>query len=209
MNTAELTNAQEIFVREFLTNGHKGTDAALIAFPNCSVASASRYASELMAEGHKVRRVIDREMKKLFSTYEITQERILQEMACLAFYDPSVFYDDNGNVKPLHEIPEKARRAIAGLDVEELFEWDTDDSGRRVARVRSGYLKKIKVTSKEKALEMLGRYQKMFVDKTEVDFTGKVENRQVHKVDLDERIEQIISDKVDARVKEAVDAMLQ
>lgn len=205
MNKDGLNDNQEIFVREYLTNGNNATAAYIVAYPDCDPDYAGTQAGRLMDDSHAVRKVIDREMQQLFSTYKITQERILQEMACLAFYDPDAFYDDEGNPLPLSEIPEDARRAISGLDVEELWERD----GRGNVRVKSGNLRKLKVTSKDKALEMLGRYHKMFVDKSEVDVRGEANVNVVSKIDLDDRIAQILDEKVDAKVKEALDAMLQ
>lgn len=203
MNKDGLNDNQEIFVREYLTNGNNATDAYIVAYPDCDPEYAGDQACRFMKPEHPVRKVIDREMQQLFSTYKITQERILQEMACLAFYDPDAFYDNDGNPLPLSEIPEDARRAISGLDVEELWERD----GRGNVRVKSGNLRKLKVTSKDKALEMLGRYHKMFVDKKEIEHKGGFEPRVVRKVDLNERIEQLTGE--GSENKEQLDAMLQ
>ena len=206
-NYDDLTDSQKLYVRYYLTNGNKATQAYLMAVPEVSEGTAASMSCTWMKEGHPVRRVINDEMLKLFHRFEITEERIVQEMACLAFYDPKDIFDENGNVKPIPEITEKARRVISGVEVTELY--DTDDEGERVV---SGHLKKLKVTSKEKALEMLARYHKMFVDTREITFPNGVDVRQVGKVDLDERIAQLVGEEVDKKVKplkDQLDALLQ
>ena len=52
---------------------------------------------------------------------DISVERVIEELGRLAFFDPLEFWNEDGTAKPLHEISEDARRAIAGLEVAELF----------------------------------------------------------------------------------------
>jgi phage terminase small subunit len=96
---------------------------------------------------------------------EIQADRVLQEIAHAAFLDPIELFAANGTLKPLEAMPEAARRAIAGLEVEEIYE------GTGKARRWKGYLKKIKLVSKEGTLQLAGRHLKLFTDRTEL--TGK------------------------------------
>ena len=82
--------------------------------------------------------------------------------ARLAFYDPKDFWNENGTAKPIHEIDEDSRRAIAGFETAELFEGSGQD------RALAGYIKKFKLVSKDRALELAGRHLKMFVDRVEI-----------------------------------------
>ena len=91
----------------------------------------------------------------------VTEARILKEIATCAFLDIKELLKDDGSLKALKDMPEESRRAIGGIEISEEFE----GSGRD--RVQIGYLKKIKVNDKLRALELLGRNLKMFVDKVE------------------------------------------
>lgn len=94
-----------------------------------------------------------------FQKLDISVERVRAELAKLAFYDPREFYDDQGNLVPLHELEDAAGAAIAGVEVSEIFEGVGQD------RHHVGYLKKVKHVDKGQNLERLGRYLKMFGDK--------------------------------------------
>lgn len=72
------------------------------------------------------------------------------------------FEEDGKTLKNIHKIPKRLRLALAGIDIEEIRE-----DGAFI-----GYAKKIKLNSREKALENLGRYLKIFTDK--VEHSGKV-----------------------------------
>lgn len=96
---------------------------------------------------------------------DLQADRVLQEIAHAAFLDPIELFRGDGTLKPLAEMPEPARRAIAGIDIVELFEGIGKD------RKWIGYLKKVKLVSKEGTLDLAGRHLKLFTDKTEI--TGK------------------------------------
>ena len=76
------------------------------------------------------------------SKLDISVERVIRELARVAFFDPLEFWNEDGTVKPLHEMSEDARRAIVGLDVAEMFEGSGEQ--RRLA----GYVKKFKLANK-------------------------------------------------------------
>lgn len=96
---------------------------------------------------------------------ELTAEQVLRELKTAAFLDPIALFAADGTLLPLSEMPEAARRAIAGLEVEEIFEGSGKD------RVWIGRLRKIKLVSKEGTLTLAGRHLGMFRDK--VELTGK------------------------------------
>jgi len=96
---------------------------------------------------------------------ELTAEQVLRELKTAAFLDPIELFAKDGTLLPLDQMPEAARRAIAGLEVEEIFEGSGKD------RVWIGRLRKIKLVSKEGTLTLAGRHLGMFRDK--VELTGK------------------------------------
>lgn len=63
----------------------------------------------------------------------ITVEKTEAEIARLAYVDIGELYRPDGTFKPLHEIPEDSRRAIVGIEVEELYDFsDEEDAFARL-----------------------------------------------------------------------------
>jgi phage terminase small subunit len=93
----------------------------------------------------------------------ITVERVLKEYAKLGFFDPRNLFDADGKPKDITELDDETAAALAGLDIQEVYEGFGDD------RKFVGYTKKYKLTDKKAALDSMARYLGMFTDKTEVD----------------------------------------
>lgn len=105
---------------------------------------------------------IQQRQNKLQQKAEVTVERVVKEYARIAFLDPSMFFDDRGNMLQIHEMPEDARRTITGTEVEELFE------GRGEDRAHVGTLKKFRFANKTAALDSLARTLGLFQDSTNI-----------------------------------------
>lgn len=154
-----LTDKQQVFAREYLLDLN-GTQAAIRA--GYSKRSAARIAIVLLQKSH-VQASIQAAMDARANRTEITAERVLQEIARLAFCDPRAFYAEDGSVVPVPELTADAAACIAGFDVEEV------QSGEKPL-VRT---KKLRLASKVAALELAARHLRLLTDRTE--------NRQVDK----------------------------
>ena len=108
---------------------------------------------------------------KVCGKLEISAQRVLEELAKLAFYDPGDFFETDGSLKGIKELDADTRRAIAGLEVTELFEGKDVADGPQQKTVY-GLLKKVKLTDKRAALELLGKYLKLFTDRSEISGPG-------------------------------------
>lgn len=157
------------FIKEFLLD-HNATRAAKAA--GYSAKTAESQGSRLLRNA-KVKRAIDEADEKLNAKLDISVERVATEYARLAFFDPRKFFNDDGSLKPISELDEDSARAIAGMDVNELFE------GNGEKRELAGYCKKLKLADKVRALEGLGRYLKMFTDRIEVTAADAIIGRLV------------------------------
>lgn len=78
---------------------------------------------------------------------------VITELRRLVDVDIKDLYDKKGNLLALSKMPIDVRRAIHSLE--------TDETRRGVKG------RKVKLYSKEKVIEMLGRYRKLFTDKVE------------------------------------------
>ena len=84
--------------------------------------------------------------------------RLFEELGRTALNDPKDIFDADGNVLPLHEIPEHARRAIASVEV---TTHEVERSGTKGAKNRTTVVlartTKIKFWDKLKAIEQIAR----------------------------------------------------
>ena len=85
---------------------------------------------------------------------QLTGERVLEELAAIGFADIADYYDEQGNMRPLDEIPPRARRAIVGLKIRSL---GTGENQREVMEYE--------LADKLTALDKLGKNQKLFNDR--------------------------------------------
>jgi len=137
-------NLRARFAEEYAID-HNGTQAAIRAgySPKTAAAAASRMLRDVKVDV-KVN-TLDTERSQRSA---ITADRVMQEYERLALLDPLDLFNSDGTLKTLAEMPEDARRAIAGLEVREL----TADEGTLQA-----VLKKLKFADKKGALDSLAK----------------------------------------------------
>jgi hypothetical protein len=89
-------------------------------------------------------------------------EQVLRQYKALSELDIRELYDESGSLKNMADWPESAALAVAG--VESLEQTQTVDGSVEVV----GVVKKVKTYDKNKSLEALGKYLRMFADVLEV-----------------------------------------
>ena len=156
----KLTPKHALFVREYLSDLN-ATRAAIAAGYSQKTASAA--ASRLL-RNVKIRAEIDKQTAERSERLEISADRVLQELARLAFLDPRRFFNADGIAKPITALDDTAR-ALAGMDVEELF------AGRGDDRRQIGVVRKYKLADKKAALELLCKHLGLFVERLQIDRT--------------------------------------
>jgi phage terminase small subunit len=139
-----LSSKQQGFVEEYLLDLN-ATKAAIRA--GYSAKTADSFSIQLLRKT-KVSSAIEKAKAARSLKTEITAEKVLSELACMAFYDPanlvSIPIEEPGDIKKL---PETIRRSIVG------WSWD-----------KFGYLV-LKLANKERALELIGKHIGMFIDR--------------------------------------------
>jgi phage terminase small subunit len=131
------------FVKEYLLD-QNATRAAVAA--GYSEKTASVQGHQLLSKPD-IRQAIDAANAEVNSKLDLTVQRVKEEIFRLCFYDPAVFFNENGSPKAMHA---------------ELFEGTGQDRGL------AGYIKKFKLASKDRALELAARHLKMLTDRVEV-----------------------------------------
>lgn len=159
-----LTAKQERFVAEYLVDLN-ATQAATRA--GYSARTANEQGARLLANV-SVRSALTAAMKAREQRTHITQDRVLQELARIAFFDIRKLYRDDGTLKNPSELDDEAAAVLAGVDVVEQQTVSMEDG--ELTRTPT-FTKKAKVFDKGTALTLAMRHLGMLQDKTEL--TGK------------------------------------
>ena len=156
-----MTEAQKRFCDEYLIDLN-ATRAYKVAYPNCK-------RDETAYVNSKVKEYIAIHQKKREERTQVTQDRVIQELAKIAFADIRELYNDNGNLKNVKCLEDHIAGAVSQLEIFEEYE------GRGEDREYIGDTKKVKLLDKTKALELLGKHLGIFTDKLELDQTKPFE----------------------------------
>ena len=146
-----MTEKQKIFADEYLIDLN-ATRAYRKAYPSVKRDETAAQAGSRMLRNVKVAVYIQERMQERQKRTEITQDRVLQELAAIAFAkatDYAEVKDECVKIKDTKDLDEQQIRAIAGIK-------------------EGKFGIEVKLNDKEKALELLGRHLGMFKDKVEV-----------------------------------------
>ncbi len=152
MSKTKLRPKQKKFVQEYLVDLN-ATQAAIRAGYSEKTAYSIGFENLRKPE---IQEALDLAQKKLAKKVEVTIEELITAYKQIAFADLAECYDENGFLKNIHDIPISARMALAGLEVDELYE------GKGETREQIGQTKKVKMWDKLKALDALGRHLGLF-----------------------------------------------
>lgn len=161
---SDITPRQKRFCDQYLIDLN-GTQAAIRA--GYSKKTAKEQAVRLLSNVN-LRDYIDKRMKDREIRTEITQDRVLQEYAKIAFVDVRKLFDDKNALKQIDMVDDETAGAIAGIETLDEF------SGCGDQRTKIGVTNKIKLIDKKGALDSLAKHLGMFTDRTEninVDMT--------------------------------------
>ena len=156
--TLKITPKQKAFCQEYIID-FNGTQAAIRA--GYSKKTAAEIACEHLMKPH-IQKEVEALTAQRTKAVELSADRVLQELMNIAFVDPLALFNDDGTFKELSKIPESARRAIISLDT------TSNKAGATTT--------KLKLCDKIAALDKLGKYLQMWMDRKEVKHTGRVEN---------------------------------
>lgn len=155
----DLTPKQQRFVAEYLANGLNATKAAISA--GYAKKNADTQGARLLVNV-KVSAAIAKKSEKALAKIDFSVDRTLEYVSRLAFFDPADLFEDDGSMKRIKDISPEARSVIAGLEISDI--WDGEGEQKSII----GNIKKIKLSERRGALDMLMRYHSLYKDKVEV-----------------------------------------
>jgi phage terminase small subunit len=163
------TDRQRRFVEEYLVDLN-ATQAAIRAGYAPTTANNNAY---LIFKSPAVRAAVEAAIAARAARVRITQDRVIEELAALAFSDIGAFLTwlPGGDVAlDWAELPAGATRLIAEIVQDEYADrspgGDRGEDKRRIKRTR------FKLHPKLPALEALAKHLGLFIDRKHVDVTG-------------------------------------
>mgnify|MGYP003659941065 CR=1 FL=1 len=163
-----LTPKQERFCHEYLIDLN-ATQAAVRAL--YSVDSASEQGSRLLGK-LKVQELIYKLNQVRIEETKINANFVLTQLHAIANSNVKDMFDESGMCLPIKQIPDCIAKTIQSFDVEERVVEDPE-TGEVRAMTKTI---KVKLWSKDKSLENLGKHLKLFTDKMEVSASMTLEN---------------------------------
>jgi phage terminase small subunit len=149
---------ERIFIDRYMVD-YNGTEAAREA----GYASPNNAAWRLLRTA-TVRDEIDRRIAEKRAANRITVATIEGMLLDIASVEPLDIWDEEGHVRKLTEMPPHARKAIKSIKRTVKEHPVTGIEEERI---------EVEMWDKKGAIELLGKYKKMFVDKIELEGTLK------------------------------------
>ena len=163
----DLTPKQDCFSRKFLELSENASEAYRQSYDAAGMSDEAIWveASRLL-QNPKVALRIEKLKALHLKRHEATIDRVIAEYARLAFLDIRKAFDEEGNLKPIHELDDDTAAAISGIEVDVKVLCKEDSTEAVASR-----LHKVKLSDKKGALDSLAKTLGMFVEKHE--HTGK------------------------------------
>jgi len=157
-----LNDKQQRFVDEYLID--LNATAAYRRAGYTAKGNAAEVNAARLLRNAQVVLAVKEAMKARETRTMITQDRVLQELARIAFFDIRKLYNEDGSMKLPHELDDDAAAVLSGVDISTSLIAGAEEP-------TSVQTKKAKVFDKGAALTLAMRHLGMLTDKTEV--TGK------------------------------------
>lgn len=154
---AKLTAKQQLFVDEYLIDLN-ATQAAIRA--GYSAKTANEQGSQLLAK-LSIQQAIAERMAERSKRTGVNQDRVVLELAKIAFVKMTDLVDGSGKIK--EDATDDDLSCIESIK----YKHSDTDTGYSVER-------EVKVASKLKALELLGKHLGMWNDKIDVNITQPI-----------------------------------
>ncbi|MBB6716355.1 terminase small subunit [Clostridium gasigenes] len=169
----KLTEKQKIFTNEYLVDLN-ATRAYKVAYKSCKKDETAAANGNRLLRNDKVREYLDIRLKKREERTEITQDKVIKELASIAFANGSDFAKvvEKSYMKPIkNDAGEVIGEEEVFYKTVELVKTEELDEGKKkaIAGIKQGKFGiEVQSCDKVKALELLGKHLGMFTDRVEL-----------------------------------------
>ena len=160
----KLTPKKLLFVKYYLAAGDTYQNATQSAIAAGYSKKTAYSAGARLLKNVDVRAEIDLFVTKVCDKLEITTEKVMREYAKLAFVNVKDLYDEQGNMKDIHELDSDVAAAVSQVEIN---------------LTEACALKKVKLHDKKGSLDSISKIMGMFIDRVEIDDkSGRAEGLQ-------------------------------
>lgn len=160
-----LTPKQNRFVAEYLVDQNATQAAIRAGYP---ARTARSVGAENLAKPY-IKQCISEALERRNSRVEVKSDDVLRELLRVMSVDLGKAFDEDGRLLNIREMPEDVRRAVAGFEVEALFE----GAGRD--RMEVGTTTKVKMLDKVRAIELAMKHLGLLQEKVKLEGTVTLE----------------------------------
>jgi len=160
--TNKLTEKQKSFCNEYLID-FNATRAYKAVYTSCKKDGTARTNSSKLLTNTNIQEYIREQQEDMQQRTKVTQEKVINELAKIAFGDIRKLYTETGSLKNINDLDDDTASTLAGIETYQEFDGRGDD------REYIGDTKKVKLLDKTKALELLGKHLGIFTEKIKVE----------------------------------------
>lgn len=164
-----MTDAQKRFCDEYLVDLN-ATRAYKVAYPNTKKEETASSNGSRMLRNDKVQEYISEKIKEREKRTEVTQDRVVQELAKIAFFNIKDIYNVDGTLKRIKDIDDETAKAISSVKTLQRagsmkinINPEGKDEEVPIEHIPEQTIE-FKANDKVKALELLGKHLGMFND---------------------------------------------
>ncbi|MFV1484513.1 MULTISPECIES: terminase small subunit [unclassified Phaeobacter] len=163
-DNAKLTPKQQRFVEEYLVDLN-ATQAAIRAGYSEKTAGHQGFAH---LKKPQIQKAVQECMEERSKRTEITQDRVLNELAKVAFSDLRKVLTSSGALIDTQDWDDDVAGFVSSVEVVKKPSGEFDEDGRPIV----DHVHKIRAWDKMAALEKLGKHLGMFVERSKVEHSG-------------------------------------
>lgn len=141
------------FANAFIACNRNGTEAAIRAGLTTVRKKANRIAGRYAADP-EVQALIAERTEKAMAPLKLSADEVLGKLAQLVRLNPKRLFDEFGDLRPIHELPDEVAECIDAVDAEIIV--------RGRGRGDKVEVTKIRLSKKATAVEMAMRHHGMF-----------------------------------------------
>ena len=150
-----MKDSRKLFCKEYLKD-FNATQAAIRAKYKETTAGSMGFA---LLQNVEIQKYLAKRTRLIFDAADLEVEDIVRHLIRMAFFDIGEIIGPDDNILPVSEWPEHARRTVQGVDIEEKLVLGGKNDDDAIITI-----KKVKIPSREKNTENLGRFMTMFTD---------------------------------------------
>lgn len=151
----ELTHSHKIFANEWLID-RNGTEAYQVAYPHIKNRASAGVLAHQLLKDPRVSLYISKRLKRISDNAEINIEWVLKRYKMLVEYSVDDFFDSEGDIKPLNEIPKDKLYAVCGFKADKIISIDKNEEQIKTI------IREFKLPDKKATLDSLAKYLGMF-----------------------------------------------